>query len=107
MPADPERLWFAIDVDDGVLAVAPTRREVMRLALVPTRAEHHGHWERHRYGPGAEEIVWGYPDDEDAFSTLIYHGIGGVFLHGGEHHIEGWVAAGSPIGLHADDWEPR
>ena len=55
-----EQLWFALDMDGGVIAAAMTRRRVMELAGVPTRAAWSGRWERYTYGPGSEEIVWGY-----------------------------------------------
>ena len=100
-----DRLWFALDMDDGVIAAASTRREVMRLAGVPTRAQWRGPWERHFYGPGSEEIVWGYRDEDSADSVFIEHGLGGLESGGWGHHLDGWRRAGAPVGVRVDEIE--
>lgn len=101
--SDEDRLWYALDVDEGMIAVAHTRREVMRLAEVPLRREWFGRWERHTYGPSSEEIVWSYPDEESADSVFIEHGLGGLFTGGWDHWLEQWRKAGSPVGVRLDE----
>jgi hypothetical protein len=100
-------LWFVLDMDDGVIAVGRTRREAMRLATMPTRAEWRGAgpWEHHRYGPDSEEIVWFHHGDDDASSAFIEHGHEAVLAGGWGWALEAWRAQGSPVGVRIDETE--
>lgn len=97
------RLWFALDMDDGVIAAARTRREAMRLAGVPTRAQWSGRWERHCYGSGSEEIVWGHRDEDSTDSVFIEHGLGRLESGGWGHHLDSWRQAGALVGVRMDE----
>lgn len=101
--SDEDRLWYALDMDEGMIAVARTRREVMRLANVPLRREWFGRWERHIYGPCSEEIQWSYRDEETGDSVFIEHGLGGLQSGGWEHRLTEWRNLGSPVGVRIDE----
>ena len=101
------KLWFALDMDDGVIAVAKTRSEVMRLADVPTSREPGYRWERYRYGPGSEEIVFGFSDEDGSDSVFLEHGAAGAEQAGWGEPLEKWRQAGSPVGVRMDDCERR
>lgn len=100
---DEDRLWYALGMDEGVIAVARTRREVMQLANVPLRREWSGRWERHIYGPRSEEIQWSYPDEETGDSVFIEHGLEGLHSGGWEYWLEQWRQSGSPVGVRVDE----
>jgi len=100
---DEDCLWYAIDMDEGMVAVATTRREVMRLAEVPKRREWHGHWERHVYGPYSEEIVWSVAGDDYCEEMFIEHGLAGLQSGGWGHRLEAWRKLGSPVGVRIDE----
>lgn len=104
--ADEDRLWYALDVDEGVVAVDRTRRAVMQLAGVPLRREWSGRWERIIYGPHSEEIHWSYPDEESGDEMSIEHGLAGLHSGGWEHWLERWRYQGSPVGVRVDDMDP-
>ena len=103
--AAESELWFIVDMDDGVVAVATTRREAMRLAGVPTRSEWRGagHWEHHRYGPDIEEIGWAYGGDDSMESVGIEHGSASAERQGWGWALAEWREAGSPVGVVMDD----
>ena len=105
-PAE-SRLWFVVDVGNGVVAVATTRREAMRLAGVPTRAEWRGagHWEHHRYGPDSEEIGWAYSGDDEMESVGIEHGAASAERQGWAWALAAWRSAGAPVGVRMDELE--
>lgn len=96
-------LWYAFDMDAGVIAAARTRREVMRLAEVPTSREPGYRWERHRYGPDSEEIVFGYRDEDADESVFVTHGADAAVRHGWEEALEKWQKAGAPVGVRIDE----
>lgn len=100
---DEEDLWYAMDMDNGIIAVARTRRNVMQLACVPTRRQWRGRWERHTYGPGSEEIVWSHPGEDGSDTVSIEHGLGALTSAGWEHFLEAWRKLGSPLGVRVDE----
>lgn len=98
-------LWFAFDMDEGLIAVARTRSEVMRLAEVPTSKERGWRWERHRYGPRSEEIVFGFRGEDESDSVFIDHGVDAAAMIGWRESLEKWRQAGSPVGVRLDELE--
>lgn len=97
------KLWFALDMDEGVIAAARTRSEVMKLAEVPTSREPGYHWERHCYGPGSEEIVFGFRGEDSSTSVFIEHGAFTARRAGWGESLKKWRQAGSPIGVRMDE----
>jgi hypothetical protein len=92
-------------MDEGVLAVAPTRSEVMRLAGVPKSSDRGWRRERVRYGPGSEEIVFALCGEDDTESVFIEHGTGAATSGGWQEVLERWRELGSPVGVRMDELE--
>lgn len=97
------RLWFALDMDDGVIAVARTRSEVMALAGIPTSRARGWRWERHCYGPSSEEIVFGLCGEDSSESVFIEHGVDAASIGGWVESLEAWRQFGSPVGVRVDE----
>lgn len=67
------KLWWAFDMDEGLLAVARTRRELLRLCDVPPPRSPGVVREWHHYGPDAHELVWCFRGEDKAETIYIEH----------------------------------
>jgi hypothetical protein len=89
-------------MDEGVIAAAKTRREVMRLSDVPKSTDRGWRWERHIYG-SAEEIVFGLTGEDSVTSVFIAHGTASATCHGWAEALDLWRDAGSPVDVRVED----
>ena len=67
------QLWWAFDMDEGLIAVARTRRELLRLCDVPPARSPGVVREWHHYGPDSHELVWCFRGEDQAESIFIEH----------------------------------
>ena len=67
------KLWWAFDMDEGLLAVAHTRRELLRLCDVPPARSPGVVREWHHYGSDAHELVWCFRGEDESESIFIEH----------------------------------
>ena len=67
------KLWWAFDMDEGLLAVARTRRELLHLCDVPPARSPGVVREWHHYAPDSHELVWYFRGEDDAESIFIEH----------------------------------
>ena len=67
------KLWWAFDMDEGLLAVARTRRELLRLCDVPPARSPGVLREWHHYGPDSHELVWCFRGEDESETIFIEH----------------------------------